>query len=78
MAAAADDDAFSRAIAFYRARGPDRARQIDAMLADEDDNWQRIGRFAARSEQMDSLNLNPWATPPCRVAYLLFSFLTTA
>jgi hypothetical protein len=57
-----DKDAMRRAIAITRRSEPGRDQQITAMLFDRP--FERVGRFAAFSCQMDSLHLQPWETPP--------------
>ena len=58
-----DRDAFERAIAMARAKGPAQQRQIDEKLAT--DPWAKVGEFAAYGCQMDSLHLKLWQPPPC-------------
>ena len=62
-----DRDAMRRAIEITRQRSPARAQQVDDMLADPTRSWERVGQFCAYSCQMNSLNLQPWETPPCWV-----------
>ena len=56
-----DRDAFERAIAMARAKGPAQQRQIDEKLAT--DPWAKVGEFAAYGCQMDSLHLKLWQPP---------------
>ena len=61
---ALDNDAFERAITWFRGRSKARSRQIDDMLATRE--FERVGRFAAWAVQMNSLGLDPWTIAPCR------------
>jgi hypothetical protein len=49
-----------------RLGGFDRARQLDAMLADRP--WDEVAQFAAYFCQTKTLHLKPWQIPPCHVA----------
>jgi len=56
-----DRGAMTRAIETVR-KSRARRRQVDDMLASRP--FERVGRFAAFSCQMDALHLDPWETPP--------------
>ena len=60
-----DEEAWRLAIEMQRARGPDRAKQIDGMLRER--GFESAGKFASYSQQCDNLRLRPWATPPCHL-----------
>lgn len=45
-------------------REPDRAEQLQSMLA-EPRPWIDVARFAAYCVQNRALNLKPWQSPPC-------------
>jgi hypothetical protein len=44
-------------------RDPKTARQLRSKLKDE--SWEDVARFAAYHCQNESLNLEPWSSPPC-------------
>jgi hypothetical protein len=44
-------------------RDPDRAGQLQKMLADQP--WQDVAAFACLCVQKRSLHLKPWEVPPC-------------
>jgi hypothetical protein len=54
-------------LAFEKCRASSKARhaQIDSMLADR--SWEDVAEFCAYGQQVDSLHLKPWQTPPCWV-----------
>jgi hypothetical protein len=57
-----DFDAMTRAIAAARGESRGRARQIDDKLRRE--SFEAVGRFAAFTAQIASLNLEPWESTP--------------
>jgi hypothetical protein len=60
-----DRDAMTRAIAITRKESPARAAQIFDMLSSRP--FERVGRFAAFSCQVDALKLTPWETAPLQI-----------
>ena len=62
----ADMDALTRAVAEQRARGGERQRQIEAMLASK--TWLETAKFAAYSLQILHLGIKPWEVVPCDTA----------
>jgi hypothetical protein len=62
-----DEEACRRAIEAIRESNAGAAvLQIEQMLAD--DPWEDVARFAAYSQQVDNLRLQPWEVPPAWVA----------
>jgi len=61
----ADMDALTRAVAEQRARGGERKRQIENMLATR--TWVEAAKFAAYSQQNLHLQIKPWEVVPCEV-----------
>jgi hypothetical protein len=59
---AVDRDALERAMVLAR-REPDRAEQLDALLA-QGDSWGSVARFAAYLCQCRTMHLKPWESPP--------------
>jgi hypothetical protein len=59
-------DALTRAVAEQRARGGERQRQIEAMLASK--TWFETAKFAAYSLQILHLQIKPWEVVPCDTA----------
>jgi hypothetical protein len=56
-----DRDALTRAMEMAR-RDPDRAEQLDAMVAES--GWQEAAEFSAYCMQGRALRLKPWESPP--------------
>jgi len=61
-----DMDALTRAVAEQRARGGERQRQIEDMLATR--TWLEAAKFAAYSLQILHLQIKPWEVVPCDTA----------
>jgi len=61
----ADMDALTRAVAEQRARGGERQRQIENMLATR--TWVEAAKFAAYSLQILHLQIKPWEVVPLDV-----------
>ena len=58
-----DRAALKLALEQARTESPGRAEQIDSML--KHDSWAEVATFAAFCCQTDTLNLDPWQSPPC-------------
>jgi hypothetical protein len=59
-----DRVALKLAIEHARALEPERARQIDAKLADPDETWEDVATFASYVCQCENLQLLPHERPP--------------
>lgn len=58
-----DRDALTRALALAHTESRARSHQLDAMLA-EGRPWEKVAGFAAYSQQVARLKLQPWEFPP--------------
>src|SRR5262245_38054379 len=57
-----DRDALQRALDMTLDE-PDRAEQLQHKL--QNDGWHKAATFAAYHQQVKSLRLQPWQSPPC-------------
>jgi hypothetical protein len=69
-----DRDAMTRAIETTRNESRARRRQVDSMLASRP--FERVGRFASFSCQMDALHLDPFEVPPCWINNIDVALIT--
>jgi hypothetical protein len=44
-----------------------RVDQVRSMLADRSRSWRSVAEFCASHRQIETLNLEPWESPPCRI-----------
>jgi hypothetical protein len=61
-----DREACERAVELEQKKSGGERLRIDQMLATEP--WEETARFAAYSQQIDNMHLQPWEVPPCWVA----------